>query len=165
LYYREVYQLSETSIGLLLGFNGLQVFLFEMIIVHRLEGRPRLWQQVMMGTLLCGFSFILLNVFASPIILIVAMVLLTFSEIFAMPFMISYTLRKAGAHNRGQYLGLYSTAFSAAFILAPYLGTRLISNFGYATLWWAAGGLSLLTAAGFYLTMQEKEIQPEVISN
>jgi MFS family permease len=156
LYYREVYQLSEMAIGLLLGFNGLQVFLFEMIIVHRLEKRTAIWQHVLLGTLLCGISYVLLNVFASIYILLIAMVLLTFSEIFAMPFMISYTIRRAGEHNRGGYLGLYSMAYAAAFILAPYLGTKLISYFGYNTLWWAAGALSVITAAGFYFTMYDK---------
>jgi predicted MFS family arabinose efflux permease len=156
LYYREEYQLSEMAIGLLLGFNGLQVFLFEMIIVHRLEKRPAIWQHVLLGTLLCGISYVLLNVFASIYILLIAMVLLTFSEIFAMPFMISYTIGRAGEHNRGGYLGLYSMAYAAAFILAPYLGTKLISYFGYDTLWWAAGALSIITAAGFYFTMYDK---------
>ena len=156
LYYREVYHLSETKIGLLLGFNGLLVFLFEMIIVHLLEKRTSILQQVMVGTLLCGLSFVLLNLFSVPFILVLAMILLTFSEILAMPFMVTYTFRRAGEHNRGAYIGFYSLSFSAAFILSPYIGTKVITNFGYATLWWAASILSLLTAVGFILTMKEK---------
>jgi predicted MFS family arabinose efflux permease len=162
LYYREVYHLSEIQIGLLLGFNGLLVFLFEMIIVHRLERKTIVWHQVVFGTLLCGFSFVLLNLFSAPVILLVAMMLLTFSEIFAMPFMVTYTVKRAGERNRGSYLGLYSMAFAAAFILAPYLGTKGISYFGYTTLWWSAGALSLVTASGFYLTMKEKKV-PETV--
>ncbi|MDO1446580.1 MFS transporter [Rhodocytophaga aerolata] len=158
LYYREVYHLSEIQIGLLLGFNGLLVFLFEMIIVHRLERKTIIWHQVVLGTLLCGFSFVLLNLFSAPVILIIAMVLLTFSEIFAMPFMVTYTVKRAGERNRGSYLGLYSMAFAAAFILAPFLGTKVISYAGFATLWWSAGVLSLFTAGGFYLTMNEKKV-------
>lgn len=160
LYYREVYQLPEAQIGLLLGFNGLLVFLFEMIIVHMLESRTVIWHQVVFGTLLCGLSFMLLNMFSAPVILLPAMVLLTFSEIFAMPFMVTYTIKRAGDRNKGAYLGLYSMAFAAAFILAPFLGTRVISYFGYAVLWWAAGLMSLLTAAGFYFTMR---VKPEKI--
>jgi predicted MFS family arabinose efflux permease len=157
LYYREVYLLSETQIGLLLGFNGLLVFLFEMIIVHKLENKPYLWQQIVVGTLLCGLSFVLLTIFSAPFILIICMILLTFSEIFAMPFMVTYTVNRAGAHNKGRYLGFYSLAYAAAFILAPYLGTRTISIWGYTSLWWAAGILSVLTALGFYLLMSRKK--------
>ncbi|QHT70219.1 MFS transporter [Rhodocytophaga rosea] len=157
LYYREVYKLSEIQIGLLLGFNGLLVFLFEMIIVHQLENKPFLWRQIVLGTLLCGVSFVLLTLFSSPFILIISMVLLTFSEIFAMPFMVTYTVNRAGTHNRGRYLGFYSLAYATAFILAPYLGTKAISHLGYTFLWWATGILSALTALGFYLVLARKK--------
>jgi MFS family permease len=156
LYYREVYRLGENQIGLLLGFNGLLVFLFEMVIIHQLEHKFALWKWVVLGTCLCGLSFVLLNLFTSPWVLIIAMVLLTFSEIFAMPFMVTYTIKRAGEHNRGGYLGLYSMAYSAAFILAPYLGTKIISYAGFSPLWWAAGALSLFTATGFFFTMPHK---------
>jgi MFS family permease len=147
--------LSESQIGLLLGFNGLLVFLFEMVIIHQLEHKIALWKWIVLGTLLCGISYILLNLFAASWVLIVAMVLLTFSEIFAMPFMITYTIKRAGQQNRGRYLGMYSMAYAAAFILAPFLGTRMISTVGFNELWWAAGLLSLLTAAGFYFTIRQ----------
>jgi predicted MFS family arabinose efflux permease len=157
LYYRDVYHLSEAYIGLLLAFNGFLVFLFEMIIVHKLEKRHHIWQQVVLGTLLCGLSFVLLNLVSAPFILVIAMVLLTFSEIFAMPFMVTYTIKRAGEHNRGAFIGLYTLAFSAAFILSPYLGTKVIDHLGYSTLWWSAGALSILTAIGFFVTMQQKK--------
>lgn len=157
LYYRDVYHLPEFYIGLLLGFNGLLVFIFEMITVHSLEKRLRLWQLVCIGTLLCGFSYVLLNLFSGIIILLIAVILLTFSEIFAMPFMVTFTVKRAGESNRGSYIGLYGLSFSAAFILAPYLGTRLITHAGYTTLWWAAGILSVPTALGFIWVMQQKK--------
>ncbi len=159
LYYREIYSLSETTIGLLLAFNGLLVFLFEMIIVHLLERRTAIWPQVMAGTLLCGGSFVLLNLISAPFILVFAMILLTFSEILAMPFMVTYTIKRAGAHNRGAYIGLYTLSFSAAFILSPLIGTKVIAHYGYATLWWAASILCLVTAAGFLATMRNKTRQ------
>jgi predicted MFS family arabinose efflux permease len=90
------------------------------------------------------------------------MILLTFSEIFAMPFMVTFTINRAGEKNRGAYIGLYTLAFSAAFILAPYLGTRLIADYGFTTLWWAAALLSLPTALGFFASMRENPVQERV---
>lgn len=156
LYYREVYNLSETEIGLLLGYNGFLVFVFEMIIVHWLENKPYLWQQIVLGILLCGFSYVLITIFSAPLILLISMTLLTFSEIFAMPFMVTYTVKRAGPYNRGRYLGFYSLAYAAAFILAPYLGTKIISHWGYFALWWAAGALSVFTAIGFYIVLHRE---------
>jgi predicted MFS family arabinose efflux permease len=160
LYYREVYALSEFSIGLLLGFNGLLVFLFEMITVHVLEKRVQMWAMVVIGTLLAGISYVLFNLAFGLWVLILAIVLLTFSEIFAMPFMVTYSVNRAGAKNRGTYIGLYTLAFSSAFILAPFSGTRIIAASGFATLWWIAGITSVFTALGFYLTMRQRKPLP-----
>ncbi len=162
LYYHDVYRLSESQTGLLLGFNGLLVFLFEMLIVHRVKSRIASWRLVVAGALLCGLSYMLLNVAVGVGILLLAMVLVTFSEILAMPFMITFTVERSGEQNRGAYIGLYTLAFSAAFILAPYLGTRLIDHFGYDTLWWVAGLVSVPTALGFLATMREKKKQPVI---
>lgn len=162
LYYREVYQLPELQIGLLLGFNGLLVFLFEMIIIHLIGSRAVFWQLVVGGTLLCGASFVLLNLATGMAVVVTAIVLLTFSEIFAMPFMVTFTVNRAGEKKRGAYIGLYTLAFSAAFILAPFLGTRIIADHGFTTLWWAAGLLSLPTAIGFFASMRESPVPERV---
>ena len=154
LYYRQVYGLSESMIGLLLGFNGLLVFLFEMIIIHLIGQRPAFRWLVVLGTLLCGVSYALLNVATGMSVLFAAMVLVTFSEIFAMPFMITYTINRAGEKHRGAYIGLYTLAYSVAFILAPYLGTHLVAGYGFTTLWWAAGIASVPTALGFFAVMR-----------
>ncbi len=158
LYYRQVYGLSEAAIGLLLGFNGLMVFLFEMIIIQLIGKRAGFRQLVVLGTLLCGLSYALFNVATGMAVLIVAMVLVTFSEIFAMPFMITYTINRAGEKHRGAYIGLYTLAYSVAFILAPYLGTQLVADYGFTTLWWAAGIASLPTALGFFAVMRREPV-------
>ncbi len=162
LYYRQVYRLSETMIGLLLGFNGLLVFLFEMIVIHLIGPRPAFRRLVVLGALLCGVSYALLNVATGMGVLLVAMILVTFSEIFAMPFMITHTINRAGEKHRGAYIGLYTLAYSVAFILAPYLGTHLVAGYGFTTLWWAAGIASVPTALGFFAVMRDNSVPERV---
>jgi len=162
LYYRQVYGLSEAMIGLLLGFNGLLVFLFEMIVIHLIGRRPAFRLLVVLGTLLCGVSYGLLNLASGMGVLVLAMVLVTFSEIFAMPFMITFTINRAGEKHRGAYIGLYTLAYSVAFMLAPYLGTHLVAGYGFTTLWWAAAALSLPTALGFFAVMRETPVAERV---
>jgi MFS family permease len=79
------------------------------------------------------------------------MIVLSFSEIFAMPFMMSVAVSPADETNRGIYTGIYSTAWSAAFIIAPMLGTGIVTHFGFDVLWWSMGLLSILTLIGFWL--------------
>jgi predicted MFS family arabinose efflux permease len=162
LYYRQVYGLSEAMIGLLLGFNGLLVFLFEMIVIHLIGKRPAFRQLVVLGTLLCGVSYALLNVATGMAVLVLAMILVTFSEIFAMPFMITYTINRAGEKHRGAYIGLYTLAYSLAFMLAPYVGTQLVAGYGFTTLWWAAGIASVPTALGFFAVMRDTPVAERV---
>jgi predicted MFS family arabinose efflux permease len=149
LYYRQVYLLSEARIGLLLGLNGFIVFLFEMILVYLIGQRVSFTRLIVGGMFLNGIAFILLNLAFGQWVLFISMVLLSVAEILAMPFMATITVNRSGDHNRGAYMGLYSLSYSAAHILAPYLGTSIIDRYGFDTLWWAAGLAALLTAWGF----------------
>lgn len=160
LYYRQVYALSEQNIGLLLGLNGLVVFLFEMIFVYLIANRMALWKLIVTGLLLLGLGFFVLNLFAGAWVLYLSMLLLSFSEILAMPFMATLTVQRSGEHNRGAYMGLYSLAYSAAFVLSPLLGTSIIAAYGFATLWWASGGMAVVTAIGFWAVTRRLEAAP-----
>jgi len=46
-------------------------------------------------------------------------------------------------------MGLYTISYSAAHVVAPFLGTTIIAAYGFATLWWAMGVMAVVTAAGF----------------
>jgi predicted MFS family arabinose efflux permease len=52
-------------------------------------------------------------------------------------------------------MGFYNLSFSASFILGPFLGTSLIDQYGFDTLWWAGGALALVTAAGFFVLVRK----------
>jgi predicted MFS family arabinose efflux permease len=91
------------------------------------------------------------------------MVLLSVAEILAMPFMATITVNRSGEHNRGAYMGLYSLSYSAAHILAPYLGTSVVANYGFYTLWWMAGIFSVLTAIGFMVVTPKLSTPPPAV--
>ncbi|MCC9166053.1 MFS transporter [Pontibacter harenae] len=157
LYYRQVYTLSEGNIGLLLGLNGLTVFLLEMIVVYLLGERARKAVLIPAGVLILGFSFVLLNLFQHTSVLFVAMLLLSVAEILAMPFMATMSVERSVESNRGAYMGLYTISYAAAHVVAPYLGTSIVSGYGFDTLWWVLGGMAVVTAVGLYLVIQLME--------
>ena len=159
LFYRQVYDLSERNIGMLLALNGLVVFLLEMIVVYLLGERFSKGLLIVVGMLLLGASFVLLNLVEHVSILYLAMLLLSISEILVMPFLATITVQRSNDKNRGAYMGLYTIAFSGAHAIAPFLGTSIIARWGFSTLWWATGMASLLTAAGFYFVVQLLERQ------
>ncbi|RNI29811.1 MFS transporter [Rufibacter immobilis] len=150
LYFRRVYQLSELEIGGLLAFNGMVVFLLEMIIVYLIGERHAVWKMIVLGLLLLALGFVVLNLFQGFWVLVLSVLLMSLSEILAMPFMSTLTVQRSGPHNRGAYMGLYSLSYSAAHILGPYIGTSTIAAYGFNTLWWSGSVLCLVAAVGFY---------------
>jgi MFS family permease len=153
LYYDHVHHIPKKEIGYLLALNGLIVFLFEMMLVYKIENVIHPKKVIVFGVLLGGIGLIMLNFVHSPIILIISMVALSFSEIFAMPFMMTVAVSSADESNRGAYTGLYSSAWSAAFILAPLIGTYIVDHFGFEILWWIMGGFSLIILLGMYFVV------------
>jgi predicted MFS family arabinose efflux permease len=167
LYYKQIYNLSESNIGGLMALNGLLVFMMEMIIVYLLGEKANKAKLISYGTLLLGASFILLNLMADQSVLYISMLLLSIAEILAMPFMATISVERAGENNRGAYIGLYSIAYSVAHIIAPVLGTTIISAYGFAILWWATGGLALISGIGMYLIINKMELyrNNQIINN
>ena len=155
LFYRQVHQLSQAQMGLLLAINGMVVFSLEMILVYLIGTRIKPALLITAGTCLLAFSLILLNLVAEPWGLYASMVIMSVAEILAMPYMATIPVNRSQEQNRGRYMGFYNLSFSSAFILGPFLGTTLIDHYGFTTLWWASGALALLTAAGFYLVVSK----------
>lgn len=153
LYYEHIYHLEKSKIGYLLAMNGIIVFLFEMILVFRLENAHHPARIIISGILLSIIALVMLNFFHERWVLVVSMVLLSFSEILAMPFMATVVVSSADHTNRGAVTGLYSVAWSAAFILAPLIGTGVVTQYGFDTLWWLMAALGILTMAGMFVVV------------
>lgn len=154
LFYKEVHHLSEAGIGIILGYSGLFIVVLEMLLVQVADRRLTISQVLIAGTLLCGLSFVMLNLNASILMLYVSMSVLCISEILAMPFMSTVIVKNSVEGNRGAYMGLYSLSFSVAHVFSPFLGTLTVEHFGFETLWWATGILSVVVAIGFYFLMK-----------
>ncbi len=154
LYYKEDQNLSEFQIGIILGYSGLFIVLFEMVIVQIAGSWLSIKKIIVLGTLLCGFSFAVLNLSHTMWMLYLGITILCISEILAMPYMSTVFVNSSTEKNRGAYMGLYSLAFSVSHIFSPYLGTYTIENWGFDTLWWATGVIALIAAAGFWFLMR-----------
>jgi predicted MFS family arabinose efflux permease len=155
LFYRQVHHLNEWNIGLILAFSGLVVFSFEMLLIHIAQRRMTPAQAIILGTLLCGVAFVLLLFKGGYPLLYTGMFILCISEILAIPFMASVSMKRASKQKQGAYMGINALCFSIAHILSPFLGTRIVATFGFATLWWATGVVMVITAVGFWQVMKK----------
>jgi len=155
LFYKEVYGLSEGSVGLLMALNGFVVFALEMILVYILGRMYSTRVLVVVGVLLTGASLAALNVYHHAGVLILSMVGLSVAEILVMPFLAAWVVERSEGGSRGAYMGMLTMSYSVAITIAPLIGTFIAGKAGYAVLWYAMGGLAVLSAAGFYKVMQE----------
>lgn len=152
LYYKDVHFLSEAQIGLLIGLNGLIIFIFEMPVVHALEKRnySRIWL-MMIGMFLLGLSFLVLNLTAWTGILIVALVLMSFGEMLVFPFSNSFAMEYSKRGKKGEYMALYSIAFSISHVFSHNAGMQSIHHFGFNITW---HGLISMTVLGMILLLR-----------
>lgn len=150
LYYKDEYQLNPGAIGLLMAMNGMGVALVEMFVIYLIDGKLKNFTYIKIGGVLLILGYLIMNLFHGYAILVISMILITMSEILAMPFMASFCMRRAGSHNMGRYMGLYSTAWALALIIAPLLGTQIIDRFGYEIHWYVFATVSALATILLY---------------
>lgn len=157
LFYREVHLLSESTIGVILGFSGLVVFALEMILVHIAEKKMTASQVLVFGTLLCGISFAILNIPGGILILYISIFVLCVSEMLAMPFIATVTTRRSIPANRGAYMGFGSLGFAIAHVVSPFTGTHIAHSYGFDVLWYGTFAATVLISAGFYFVMKRMD--------
>ncbi len=137
LYYKDAHHLSELDIGILLGLNGFFIFVFEMPLIKWLENTRFTKSGLMLfGAVLTGLSFVILNVTNWTGILVIAMLLMTFGEMITFPFSNAFTMDRAKKGNQGEYMALYSIAFSIAHIFGHNAGMRMVDTLGFDNTWY-----------------------------
>ena len=152
LYFKEGLYINEFWIGVIMAMNGIIIALVEMVIVFKLEGRLPYLKLMTYGTVIMAVSYFVLNLtfFNGFLIAVLSMVLVTFAEITAMPFMNSYYISRSTEGNRGQYAAYYTMAWSGAQVIGSTGGTLIANAAGFNNLWWIIAGICLITAYGYH---------------
>ena len=135
---------SKPLIGFLLATNGIIIAIVEMVLIYKLEGRRKNLDYIFFGILMVGISFLMLNIPGmGPMLAFCMITMMTFGEIFSMPFMNSFWISRTKPANRGEYAALYTMAWSAAQTLGPLGGSQLAGHFGFKWLWFSTGALCI----------------------
>ncbi|WP_100616070.1 MDR family MFS transporter [Confluentibacter citreus] len=147
IYYKDVHKLSELEIGIILGLNGFLIFIFEMPLIKWLENTKYSKLGLMFfGTLLTGISLFVLNLTAWSGVLIIGMLLMTFGEMIAFPFSNAFAADRAIKGNQGEYMALYSIAFSIGHIFGHNAGLQMANGLGFDATWYIISGVALICA-------------------
>ncbi|MFT5216412.1 MAG: putative MFS family arabinose efflux permease [Glaciecola sp.] len=136
LYYKDVHLLTELEIGLLMGLNGLIIFLLEMPLIKWLENSTYTRIGLMIfGALLVGASFIVLIMTSWIGVLIFGMLLMTIGEMIVFPFSNAFAMNRGKRGKLGEYMAFYTVAFSVAHVFGHNAGMQMIDKLGYDSTW------------------------------
>lgn len=158
-YYKIELHFNEAFIGLIGALNGVMIAIIEMVLIFKLEGRRPGLYYIARGSILVGFAYLMLNIFhIDHIMALLMMVVMTMGEILVLPFMNTFWTSRSADHNRGQYAGLYTIAWSIAQTGGPFLGSQIAEYAGFNVLWWVLGVTSFITAIGFLWLKKHMEV-------
>ena len=148
LYMRNIYGLAENRIGQLFAVNTIMIVALEMILMERI----RKYSQARM----INISFVLLGIGMGMLPLgrgfafgALTVAIWTIGEMLSMPLVTALIAARADDSNRGRYMGMFSFAFSLAFVVAPAGGTAIYEHLGPDAVWYVCCGLCFLLAAAF----------------
>ncbi len=145
LFYKEFHKLPEDTIGLILGMNGMLIFLTEMPLVNYIEQKKiNHISSVIVGLALTSFSFGLLLLTSWKDSVIISMIFLTIGEMIAFPFSNAFAIKRAKRGNFGAYMGMYSISISLSHIFAHLSGMLSIEKLGYTNTWSIMAGIGFV---------------------
>lgn len=146
----EVHHFPSYAIGLVFTLNTLVIVVCQMPILHVVE-RFDILRVIGVGAFLLCTGFALLPLGTTPWSLAVTVLVWTSGEMLTTPLLESFVARRSPVENRGQYMGMFSSAFSVAFVLAPVGGTWVYGHYGYLTLWSLCGLLGVILLFAFFV--------------
>ena len=159
IFYKEVWHLDESVIGMIMGLNGIIIAVFEMVMINKIENKRSPVFYIIAGVILVAVAYTLLLIpKISPLVVaLLVTVVITLGEMLSLPFINSFVINRSNEFNRGQYAAGYTLSWSAAQVVGPTAGFFLATHFGYNVLWLTLAGLLLFCALGYSkLNMSEK---------
>ena len=166
IFYKDVFHLSESSIGLILALNGALIVVFEMPLIAWLQHKK--WsniQNTILGLVMTGVSFVFLFWDFWVGLVVIGMIIATFGEMISFPFSNKFALDRSKLGKQGAFMGLYTMSFSVAHIFGHNGGMQIIEHFGFRNTWLFLIALTLIAWLLLFivhrLLKKEKSIRKE----
>ena len=148
LYMRGAYGLAEDQIGRLLAVNTILIVTLEMALMEKVRVYPRT-RMINLSFILLGLGFGLMPLGRGFIYAAFTVAVWTFGEILSMPLLTALIASRAEPQTRGRYMGIFSFAFSLAFIVGPAAGATIYGHVGPNALWFGSAGVAAILALAF----------------
>lgn len=149
---------DERAIGWLFTISGILIVATEMPILYVADRRFSPLSVMLIGSALIIAAYLLLPavVTAGFMAVLLMVMILTVGEILYMPFSNTFVAKHAPPARRGEYLGVLSASYSAAFVLTPLVGFGVAEYYGYGVATFACCAIALI---GWVVLTQVRKVK------
>lgn len=150
--------LAEKGVPIAFFFTSFTIVLFgsRFVLMSR-AGRFSRTSLLAASLGAMAVSYVLVGVFASPILVVVAGILFGLGYSVGFPTASVMVTEQFEPHQRTAPLALFSAMFSIGILLTPWFGTYLIGALGYNGLLYALAAVGLAAVAYLCLTPKEQQ--------
>jgi len=150
VYLRDVHGVPPQGYGFLTSANAILVVLTQFWITRRIRRYPPMVMMAV-GTLLYMVGFLSYGFVSVYLAFLAAMLVITVGEMIVVPISSALVARFAPADMRGRYIAIAGLSWSIPSAIGPLAAGVILDNFNPNLVWYAAGMLAAVAAAGFLM--------------
>ncbi len=156
VYLFKVHGISAKEFGFMMSINAAMVVAFQFWITRKIKNfQPMLL--MVAATILYGIGFSMFGFIGTFGFFVLAMAIVTIGEMVHIPTAQALVAYFAPEDMRARYMAAFSFTWAIPNALAPTLAGLIMDNYDPRWVWYLAGMLSVLAAAGFaYLYTRTK---------
>jgi MFS family permease len=149
VFLRDVHGVSTQGYGFMLSLDAGTVVLFQFWVTRKIRRyAPMLMMTI--GTLLYLIGFTMYGFVSTYLLFVVAILIITVGEMIVMPVGQALVAHFAPEDMRGRYMAFYSLSWTIPASVGPWAAGLIMDNYNPNWVWYAAGIISGVAAAGFY---------------
>lgn len=148
VYLRDVHGIPPQGYGFLTSLNAMAVVLCQFWVSRTIKPQPPMLMMAL-GTAFYLVGFTMFGFVSAYALFAVAMLVITIGEMIAIPTSQALVARFAPEDMRGRYMAIFSLAWQIPSAIGPWSAGMIMDNFNPNLVWYGAGILSAVAAAGF----------------
>jgi len=149
VYLRDVHQINPQGYGFLMTSSAITVVLFQFWVSRLIKRRPP-FLMMAFGTFFYMIGFTLFGVFATYMLFVLNIVIITIGEMIVVPTSQALAANFAPEAMRGRYMAVFGLSWALPATIGPGAAGYIIDNFNPNLLWYLGGVLCAVSALAYY---------------
>jgi MFS family permease len=164
VFLRDAHGVPPQGYGYILSMNALLVVLLQLWITRQVKGVPPLLLMTA-GTLLYVIGFGMYGFVGTYLLFAVAMIVITFGEMLAIPTAQAYAATLAPEDMRGRYMAVFGFSFAIPATFSTIIAGTVQKTWGLHAIWYVAAVVAFCVAFGFFTMYFARPVPtpPEIV--